>query len=113
VDITNKHFGAVMSRVRFLQIFLMVHVGNDTTEEIKSGHQKDKESTRGDRIYRETVSEIFFALCPCCTNFSSKTARLVALRGFKISSQPGCGIIFFPNATTGEGYVCTVVIWSV
>jgi hypothetical protein len=40
--------------------------------------------TRTDRIYRETVSEIFFTLWPCCTNFSSKTACLVALQGFKI-----------------------------
>jgi hypothetical protein len=28
-----KFFGEVMSRVRFLQILWMMHVGNDTTEE--------------------------------------------------------------------------------
>jgi hypothetical protein len=79
-----------MSRVRFLQIFWMMHVRNDTTKESNRAIKRT-ESTRGDRTYRETVSEIFFILCPCCTKFFSKTACLVALWGFKIPSQPGCG----------------------
>jgi hypothetical protein len=36
------------------------------------GPSKEQRKYMGDRIYRETVSEIFFTLCPCCTNFSSK-----------------------------------------
>jgi hypothetical protein len=33
VDITDTNFGVVMSRVHFLQLFWMMHVGNDTAEE--------------------------------------------------------------------------------
>jgi hypothetical protein len=43
----------------------------------------------------------FFALCLCCTNFSSIPACLVALQGFKITSQPGCGIFSKRNYQKG------------
>jgi hypothetical protein len=35
-------FGDVMSRVRFLQIFWMMHVGNDTTEECNRAIKRTK-----------------------------------------------------------------------
>jgi hypothetical protein len=78
-----------------------------------------EQSTRGDRIYRETVSEICFALCPYCTNFLSRTARLVALREFKIPSQPGCGNFSKRNDRKGLMYSTTwphqkfcIVFWK-
>jgi hypothetical protein len=37
-----KFFGYVMSRVRFLQIFWMIHVGNDTTEESNRAIKRTK-----------------------------------------------------------------------
>jgi hypothetical protein len=37
-----KFFGDVMSRIRFLQIFWMMHVGNDTTEESNRAIKKTK-----------------------------------------------------------------------
>jgi hypothetical protein len=33
----------------------------------------------------------FFTLCPCCANFLSNPARLVALQGLKIPQWPRCG----------------------
>jgi hypothetical protein len=75
-------FGDVISRVRLLQILWMMHVGNDTTNETNRAIKRTKK-LHGVIEYRGTVSEIFFTSCPCCTNFSSKTDRLVSLRGFK------------------------------
>jgi hypothetical protein len=72
-----------MSRVRFLQIFWVMHVGNDTTEESNQAIKRTKK-IQGVIEYIEKVSEIIFTLCPCCANFLSKTACLVALQGFKI-----------------------------
>jgi hypothetical protein len=37
-----KFFGDVMSRVRFLQIFWMMHVGNDTTKESSRAIKRTK-----------------------------------------------------------------------
>jgi hypothetical protein len=42
VDKTDKFFGDVMSRVRFLQIFWMMHVGNDTSEESNRAIKRTK-----------------------------------------------------------------------
>jgi hypothetical protein len=42
VDNTNKIFGDVMSRDRFQQIFWMMHVGNDTTEESSRAVKRTK-----------------------------------------------------------------------
>jgi hypothetical protein len=47
----------------------MMHVGNDTTEE---RNQAIKRTKKVHRIHRETVSEIFFILCP---NFSKRNDR--------------------------------------
>jgi hypothetical protein len=71
-----------MSRVRFLQIFWMMYVGNDTTEESNQAVKRTKK-VHGVIEYTEKQFEKY-TVCDCCTNFSSKTARLVALRGFKI-----------------------------
>jgi hypothetical protein len=70
----------------------MMHVGYDTTEESNRAIKRTKK-VHGviEYMYRETVSEIFFTLCPCCTNYLSKPACLVALQGFKIPSRPACG----------------------
>jgi hypothetical protein len=46
-----KFFGALMSRVRFLQIFWVMHVGNDATEENNRA------------IKREQFEK--YTLCPC------------------------------------------------
>jgi hypothetical protein len=40
------------------------------------GHQKNKESTWGDRIYRETVSEIFFHFMPLLHQFFEQNSSL-------------------------------------
>jgi hypothetical protein len=60
----------------------MMHVGNDTTEENNRAIKRTKK-VHGVIEYTEKQFEIY-TLCPCCTNFSSKTVHLVALRIFKI-----------------------------
>jgi hypothetical protein len=75
-------FGDVMSRVHLLQIIWMMHVGNNTTEE-SNWAIKGKKKVHGVTEYIEKWFRKY-NLCPCWANFSSKTARLVALRGFKI-----------------------------
>jgi hypothetical protein len=92
VDNTDKIFGDVMSRVRFLQIFWMMHVGNDTTEESNRAIKRRKK-VHGviEYIENQFQEKKKIALYPCCTNFSSKTAPILAPWGFKIPSQPGCG----------------------
>jgi hypothetical protein len=77
-----KFFGDVMSRVRFLQIFWIMHVDNDTTNKNNWALKRTKK-VHGVIEYTEKQFEKY-TLCPCCTNFSSKTVRLVALQGFKI-----------------------------
>jgi hypothetical protein len=75
-----------MSRDRFQQIFWMMHVGNDTTEESTRAIKITKK-VHGVIEYIEKRFQKYFAvftLCPSCTKISSKTARSVALRGFKI-----------------------------
>jgi hypothetical protein len=57
-----------MSRVRFLQIFWMMHVGNNTTEESNRAIKRTKK-VHGVIEYRETVSEIFFTLCLVAPTF--------------------------------------------
>jgi hypothetical protein len=79
-----KFVGDVMSRVRFLQIFWMMHVGNNTTEESNRAIKRTKKVHRVIEYIEKQFQKYFFILCPCCTNFLSKTAHLVTLRGFKI-----------------------------
>jgi hypothetical protein len=69
-----KCFGDVMSRDRFQQIFWMMHVGNDTTEE-SSRAIKRTNKVHGVIEYIEKRLQkyfAFFTLCPSCTKFSSK-----------------------------------------
>jgi hypothetical protein len=83
--------GDVISRVHFLQILRMMHMGNDTTEESSQAIKRTKK-VHGVIEYIEKQFQKYFSLYVLVApNFSSKTARLVALWGFKIPSQPGCG----------------------
>jgi hypothetical protein len=61
-------FGDLMSRVRFLQIFWMMHVGNDTTEESNRAIKKTK------KVHGviETVSEIFSLYALVAPTFRTK-----------------------------------------
>jgi hypothetical protein len=52
-----QFFGDVMFRVRFLQIFCLRHVGNDTTEESNQAIKRIGKSSWGDRTYRETFQK--------------------------------------------------------
>jgi hypothetical protein len=45
-----------------------------------------------------------FNLCPCCANFSSKTACLVTLQAFKNSCRPGWRIFSQPAVRKGLTY---------
>jgi hypothetical protein len=69
----------------------MMHVGNDTTEESNRAIKRTKKVHGVIEYIEKQFQKYFSTLCPCCNNFWSKTARLVALCGFKIPSQPGCG----------------------
>jgi hypothetical protein len=75
-----KFFGDVMSTVCFLQIFWMMHVGNDTTEESSWAIKRTKKVHRVVEYIEKQFQKYFFTLCSCCTIFSSRTAHLVALR---------------------------------
>jgi hypothetical protein len=57
-----KVFGDVMSRVRFLQIFWMMQMGNDTTEESNRAIKKTKK-IHGMIEYTETIFRNIFSLC--------------------------------------------------
>jgi hypothetical protein len=79
VDNTDKLFGDVMSRVHFLQIFWMMRVGT------KESNRAIKRTKKVHRVIEYTEKQFEkYTLCPCCTNFVSKTVCLVALWGFKI-----------------------------
>jgi hypothetical protein len=54
-------FDDVMSRVRFLQIFRMMHVGNDTTEESNRAIKITKK-VHGVREYIEKRFQKYFSL---------------------------------------------------
>jgi hypothetical protein len=80
-----------MSRVRFLQIFQMMHVGNDTTE-ASNPAIKGSKKVHGVIEYTEKQFQKLFSLYALVApTFSSKTARLAPLQVFKIPSRPGCG----------------------
>jgi hypothetical protein len=64
-----------MSSVRFLQIYRMMHVGNDTTEESNRAFKRTKKVHGVIEYIQKQFQKSFFTLCPCCTNFSSKPAR--------------------------------------
>jgi hypothetical protein len=98
--ITQINFGNVMSRVCFLQIFWMMHVGNDTTEESNQAIKRTKK-VHGVIEYIEKQIQIYFNFMPLLHQLLSKTAHLVALQGFKIPSQ--LAVEIFPNAKTEKG----------
>jgi hypothetical protein len=87
-----KFVGDVMSRDHFQQIFWMMHVGNDTNKESSRAIKRTKKvhgvieyiEKRFQKYFVPCKNICFFTLCPSCTKFSSKIARSVALRGFKI-----------------------------
>jgi hypothetical protein len=56
-----KFFGDVMSRDRFQQIFWMMHVGNDTTEESSRAIKRTKKVHGVIEYVEKRVSEIFCA----------------------------------------------------
>jgi hypothetical protein len=60
VDNTDKIFGDVMSRDRFQQIFWMMHVGNDTTEESSRAMKRTKK-VHGVIEYIEKRFQKYFA----------------------------------------------------
>jgi hypothetical protein len=64
-----KFFCDVMSRVRFLQIYWMMQVGNDTTEESNQAIERTMK-VHGVIEYTEKQFEKY-TLCHCCTNFLS------------------------------------------
>jgi hypothetical protein len=61
VNNTDKNFGDVMSRVYFLQIFWMMHVGNNITEESNPTIKRTKK-VRGVIEYIEKVFQEYFSL---------------------------------------------------
>jgi hypothetical protein len=56
-----QFFGDVMSRIHFLQIFWMMHVGNDTTEK---SNRTTKRTNKVHRVieYIEKQFQIYFSL---------------------------------------------------
>jgi hypothetical protein len=87
-----QFFGDVMSRDRFQQLFWMMHVGNDTTEESSRAIKRTKKvhgvieyiEKRFQKYFVPGNTFCLFTLYPSCTKFSNKTAQSVALMGFKI-----------------------------
>jgi hypothetical protein len=90
-----------MSRVRFLQIFWVMHVGNDATEE-SNRTIKITKKVHGVIEYTEKQFQKYFSLYALLAPNLNKTASSVALRGFKIPSTTWLRR-FFQTRSTGKG----------
>jgi hypothetical protein len=65
------------------------------------GHQKNKESTRGDRTYRETDSEIFLLYALVAPTFRAK--QLAWWLCGDLKSLHDLAAEIFPNVMIGKG----------
>jgi hypothetical protein len=95
-----------MSRVRFFQIFWMMHVGNNTTEESNRAIKRTKK-VHGVIEYTETQFQKYFSLCALVAPTFRAEQLAWWLCGYLKSLHDLAAEIFL-NATTGKGSMASL-----
>jgi hypothetical protein len=72
----------------------MMHAGNDTTEESNWAIRRTKKVHGMIKYTEKQFQKHFFHFMPLLHQLFEQIVCLVALRGFKIPSPPGCGNFF-------------------